>query len=59
MKQLDDRLHALRRPWEGEIASREEGRLGHMEEPTIILSTPVPRPTPPRGWGGSWVPFTE
>jgi 1-phosphatidylinositol-3-phosphate 5-kinase len=43
MKQLDDRLHAVKRAWEDEIVSREEGRLGHMQEPTITLSTPVPR----------------
>ena len=43
MKQLDDRLHAVKSAWEDEIISREEGRLGHMQEPTITLSTPVPR----------------
>ena len=43
MKQLDDRLHAVKRAWEDEIISREEGRLGHMQEPTITLSTPIPR----------------
>lgn len=43
MKQLDDRLHAVKRAWEDEIVSREEGRLGHLQEQTITLSTPVPR----------------
>lgn len=43
MKQLDDRFHAVKRAWEDEIISKEEGKLGHMQEATITLSTPTPR----------------
>ena len=43
MKQLDDRFHAVKRDWEDEIVRREEGKLGHMQEATITLSTPIPR----------------
>jgi 1-phosphatidylinositol-3-phosphate 5-kinase len=51
VKQLDDRLHAIKRAWEDEIVSKEEGKPGHMQESTITLSTPTPRlpvtPSPP------------
>ena len=54
MKQLDDRLHAVKGAWEDEIIRREEGKLGHTQESTITLSTPLPRlpvPAPSPGDG--------